>query len=543
MEAKLPIYGLAGLSNEQINAELHRKIKSGKQYDRYMPYSDCSSVKLAEGNTKVAIDNMVMWSNKYAQHTKNLSVLFASDNLQNTCEAIHTFLYHHFQYKIDGFKQNLRSPACSWVSRKEGIDCKSYSIFASTILTNLGVKHYFRRIKQDADSGFTHVYVIIPKNQENPTDLLSGYFCIDGTLPFESEPLFYENDDVFVGSGLGALDPITAGLELGKEIVNLANTILQILAPFIQKILADLFFNPHCELKGLKSSQIGYDINYQLLPKLKSRLNLLSKAIVFNDTVMITYIFNELFFEIDLGYQQAYKLMSEGFKGCEQEVQAGFKIITEVKKRIYDFYKKFKQSYNHLEIKEFIERGTSKDRTYYFIVPNSDAVIYGNYKRIEIIDHYDYKVSPKFPYGRSGENFTTLEGRWLKENKEYIASISSISKAQAYINEVKPLVAKIKKMREKVYLESEALYLLEQEYQRELQKIYVKYDVGFMRFLLKKCNALRLAYEGYFEKEKEYLKNTREELDKGKHRKNFKKVFSGLVILLSVLTLIKMNKR
>ena len=96
--------------------------------------------------------------------------------------------------------QNLRSPAHSWhTARQSGIDCKSYSIFASSILLNLGIKHYIRQVKQpkmNPDS-FTHVYVIVPKNQETGS-LLDGYFTIDGTRKNKSEGKFTLAKDIFM---------------------------------------------------------------------------------------------------------------------------------------------------------------------------------------------------------------------------------------------------------------------------------------------------------------------------------------------------------
>ncbi|WP_299840443.1 hypothetical protein, partial [uncultured Tenacibaculum sp.] len=162
------------MSPEAINALLHRKIKSGVEYDHLMPKSDCSSVFIANGDTKVAIDNMAIWAYKYKEHTKLLAQeVFKKYSLNNLCKELHIFLYDHFQYKLDGHKQKLRSPACSWSTRSKGIDCKSYSIFASTVLSNLGYSHYLRRVIQNKGEGYSHVYVIVPVDQKT-NDLSKG---------------------------------------------------------------------------------------------------------------------------------------------------------------------------------------------------------------------------------------------------------------------------------------------------------------------------------------------------------------------------------
>ncbi len=190
------------LTKEHINKSLYRSLRLGAQYERYMPFSDCSSVKpLGKGDTSEAIRQMRQTALKYQHHTQELSKIFFSEsNLEQLCTDIHQFLYWHLQYSIDGDAQLLRSPACSWRSRYQGIDCKSYSIFASTILLNRGVKHYMRRIKQvNNPNGFTHVYVIVPIDQKKAT-LKQGYYIIDGTinLSVKKELPFLVADDIFV---------------------------------------------------------------------------------------------------------------------------------------------------------------------------------------------------------------------------------------------------------------------------------------------------------------------------------------------------------
>ena len=94
----------------------------------------------------------------------------------------------------------LRSPACSWASRHSGIDCKSYTIFGSTVLLNMGIKHYMRRIVQPSHpDGYTHVYLVIPKNQKT-ANLNSGYYLIDGTINTEQELPYLKHDDVLMSS-------------------------------------------------------------------------------------------------------------------------------------------------------------------------------------------------------------------------------------------------------------------------------------------------------------------------------------------------------
>ena len=192
----------------QINNSLKRPLQSGHTYNHYFQNSSCTPTYLGKSDTAFTVRQMVQMANKNLAHTKQLSLNeFAGQSLQHTCENIHHFLFNHIQYELDKEDQHLRSPACTWATRDEGTDCKSYSIFASTILSNLGIKHYLRRVKQPnpdfryTQEGinpdlWTHVYVVVPKNQqsmraENPHD----YFIIDATIASNIEVAFLQKDD------------------------------------------------------------------------------------------------------------------------------------------------------------------------------------------------------------------------------------------------------------------------------------------------------------------------------------------------------------
>lgn len=197
---------------QDINSQLFRPIKSGVEYDRLFPNSKCVDTKLATGNTSIAIKKMKEWAKKYKGHTDLLAPVLEGSNLKETVDNIQDFLYWHIQYAIDGEKQNLKSPACAWATRKEGTDCKSYSIFASTILLNLGIKHYFRRIVQaQVPEAYTHVYVVVPLNQD--TGKLGEYYVIDGTIQLNNEIPFIKHDDLYMEPNLsihGLASPVAS---------------------------------------------------------------------------------------------------------------------------------------------------------------------------------------------------------------------------------------------------------------------------------------------------------------------------------------------
>lgn len=186
-----------------INFSLYRPLKEGTKYNSYFPSVTCASTYLGEGNTYYGVDEMKSTILKYATQTKKIATILQQNTLSKTVDSIYSFLYHHIQYKSDAATQQLRSPACSWHDRKKGIDCKSYSIFAGSILSMLGIKYYIRQVRQPGmlPEQFTHVYIVVPKNQNN-ANLKSGYFVIDATKHSNTEGSYVEAKDIFMSGNL-----------------------------------------------------------------------------------------------------------------------------------------------------------------------------------------------------------------------------------------------------------------------------------------------------------------------------------------------------
>lgn len=178
---------------------LWRPVQDGKQFENLMPQSSCNRVGSGSGNTDFSIQEMKAVIIDHNSQTEKIAKVLAQSSLKGSVIAIKDFAYNHFQYKADGEDQLLRSPACSWYDRHNGIDCKSYSIIASCLLTNMNIVHYIRKIKQPgyAPTEWTHVYVIVPIDQETG-DLQKGHYCIDGTLQEDTEPRFIEKSDLYM---------------------------------------------------------------------------------------------------------------------------------------------------------------------------------------------------------------------------------------------------------------------------------------------------------------------------------------------------------
>lgn len=167
----------------------YRTIRDGRKYDKFFPKPESHDrIIIEDGEVEDTVDLMkrVVW--RYIDDTKTIADHLKGGSKTQTSQNIWDFLYHHIQYKLDkrGLEQ-LRRPARSWADRQEGIDCDCFSIFASSILTNLKVPHSFRITKYGGDH-FQHVYVVVPNGNET--------IIIDPVLSrFNYEKPFSEHKD------------------------------------------------------------------------------------------------------------------------------------------------------------------------------------------------------------------------------------------------------------------------------------------------------------------------------------------------------------
>lgn len=193
-----------------------RRIRDGKQYDRYFPKPDeRDRIIIKEGEVSDTVELMEKVVHKYLTDTARIAPLLRRKTLEETCKSIYDFVYNNIQYKLDkrGLEQ-LRRPARSWAERRTGVDCDCMSIFISSILTNLKFPHSFRITRYSADH-WQHVYVIVPDNR-------GGYINIDAVVsPYGYEKPFTDKMDytmslnginVAVLSGLNSdLDTVVMG--------------------------------------------------------------------------------------------------------------------------------------------------------------------------------------------------------------------------------------------------------------------------------------------------------------------------------------------
>jgi len=155
----------------------YRPIQDGSRFNQFFGFPDEKDrVVIEDGEVEDTVELMkkVVW--KYLGDTRKIAAYLKGKNLGDTCENIWNFLYNHIQYKLDqkGLEQ-LRRPSRSWSERDTGIDCDCFSIFVSSILTNLKIPHRFRITKYNQDM-YQHVYVVVPKESGN------GEYIIDCVL-------------------------------------------------------------------------------------------------------------------------------------------------------------------------------------------------------------------------------------------------------------------------------------------------------------------------------------------------------------------------
>jgi hypothetical protein len=80
---------------------------------------------------------------------------------QETCKKIFDYLKNNFTYVADGEEQIIKLPS-ALLAKKVG-DCKSYSLFTSAILENLGIPYHFVYASYTTNPIPGHVYVTTDK--------------------------------------------------------------------------------------------------------------------------------------------------------------------------------------------------------------------------------------------------------------------------------------------------------------------------------------------------------------------------------------------
>ena len=174
-----------------MEANHKRHIKSGAEFNHLFPnpMGDEILIKADAGVSEtVAFIPKVVFET--LPDTIKISKLLKADTLDETCSNIWHFVYNHIQYAKDkeGVEQ-IRRPARAWHDRTRGVDCDCYTVFISSILTNLEIPHTYRITKYKNRNYFQHIYPIVPKGNGN-------YITIDCVVnDYNYEEPFTEKKD------------------------------------------------------------------------------------------------------------------------------------------------------------------------------------------------------------------------------------------------------------------------------------------------------------------------------------------------------------
>lgn len=140
-----------------------RPLQSGAQYNRYFDQSAGEEITMVEeGDVTDTIATMKKIVRNTLNQTKRIAPILRGSTKLQTARNLWDFLYNHVQYTKDNpLREQLRQPVRTWRDRARGVDCDCYAIFISSVLSNLGVPHFFR-IAAYNGSDYQHVYVVVP---------------------------------------------------------------------------------------------------------------------------------------------------------------------------------------------------------------------------------------------------------------------------------------------------------------------------------------------------------------------------------------------
>jgi hypothetical protein len=146
-----------------------RHIKSGADYEHYFSkprgINDLIKRHSTLQDTVAFLPNSIL---KTYKQTALIAPLFRGLTTKETCKNIWNWVYAHINYEKDDLgKEQIRSPRRSFWDRERGVDCDDYTVFISTILCNLNIKHTLRVAKYSVKNGFQHIYPVVPIGNGN----------------------------------------------------------------------------------------------------------------------------------------------------------------------------------------------------------------------------------------------------------------------------------------------------------------------------------------------------------------------------------------
>lgn len=242
---------IRGLNGLGLVAASKRTLRSGKEFDSYFPKPSHEDPILSHNaENEDTLERFIpQYATKYKGDTERIAVVLKQKTLHDTCKAIWHFTYDHIQYKLDDpHEEQIRRPARTWAERATGVDCDCYSVFISSILQNLGIRHAIRMTAYYKERGFQHVYIVVPKTATSDLSKRSDYYTLDCVMDaFDAEKPFIAQKDKLIG-GNGMLNGIPVrGLNGASQF--LAKSDL---------VYSDVYYHPGVGTWALKGIDGGY---------------------------------------------------------------------------------------------------------------------------------------------------------------------------------------------------------------------------------------------------------------------------------------------
>lgn len=186
-----PVNGIAGNPPAGIfNCPESELICNGfvPTYQRLADYShlidtaENSNVLKGYGFDDTTLNTLIDAVKNYKQVAR-LAAHLAADTPEQTAFNIWHFEHCNIKYNYDTpGKEEIRTPARTWLDRKDGVDCDCLAVFTAALLLNLGYKPKFEIVAFANKPHFSHIYVN-----------LDG-MAIDRVLPtFNRRPLLITN--------------------------------------------------------------------------------------------------------------------------------------------------------------------------------------------------------------------------------------------------------------------------------------------------------------------------------------------------------------
>ncbi|AZJ34416.1 hypothetical protein D6T69_02270 [Tenacibaculum singaporense] len=330
------------------------------------------------------------------------------------------------------------------------------------------------------------------------------------------------------------MTPKTQGLSgaIGGELVKgVGKLVNYAVSEFIQEMNS-------CSGSYYDASVVELKIRRDLRDKLQQKITQLGEAITFRNRARTQHLFNEIFKEVDLGIahlrnETAYS----SYEHCDGETLAHALAFAEKLKTFIDnFFEEFKKHAPYFKVEEFTKSANVNSRTLYFVVENETNPIVADYRFIVVRKEIStYGLDPIFP-------FEANAAQWLVNNLAHLQKTYNDGREKSYEKEITPLLDNVKALRAKAHLGGEMLYYFEQPLQRELYKVWLRYDANYTQYLKEEAQNTRTANElALRDYQERFNKNVAE--DKQAKKRKRLKIQVGIGAAASALLVLFLQKK